>query len=78
MTIIVVIKDTVDFLTQKDLLVKEVLSRTEGASRDESGHCSQVSDKLFLGKKDQICSVTLMRKNWINKEMLSGSRFLFQ
>lgn len=25
--------------------MKEVLSRTEGAPRDASGHCSQVSDK---------------------------------
>lgn len=51
MTIIVVVKDTVDFLSQKDLLVKEVLSRTEGASRDASGHCSQVSDSSSWGRK---------------------------
>lgn len=36
MTIIIVIMDTVGFLTEEELLVEEVLSRTEGASRNAS------------------------------------------
>ena len=46
MTMVIVIKDTEGFLTEKDLPIKEVLPRTEGISRDVYGHCSQITDKL--------------------------------
>ena len=46
MTMVIVIKDTEGFLTEKDLPIKEVLPRTEGVSRDVYGHCSQITDKL--------------------------------
>lgn len=47
----IIIKDTEGFLTEKGLLVKEVLSRTEGASGDVHDHCSQISDKLSWGRE---------------------------
>ena len=46
MTMVIVIKDTEGFLTEKDLPIKEVLPRTEGISRDVYGHYSQITDKL--------------------------------
>ena len=56
-TIIIVIKDTKGFLTEKGLPVKKVLSRTEG------GHCSQISDKLSWGREIKFAFCFLDEEN---------------
>ena len=77
-TIIAVIKETEGFLTEKDLLVKEVLSRTEGASTHVYGHCPPVVISSPGEERSNLLSVTLVRKTMINREMLSGLRLYFR